>query len=586
MAVEQAGSLQVSRWNPTNWSIKVRLGFIILIPTVAAAMIGLNGVRTSREVFSELELLGTRRIVALDLVLQADRDLYQALSAFNELFARSPADPKYPSLRKDVEDNATQALSRSTQARALLADPQDKARIDAFVAGVGQWKQRASQILAQHESGALSAADAVREADSVRQEILEPARAQIDQLEDRFNETTRAQVARAEANHAASEKAMWLLLVGGLLLSSLVVWLAGRSVAAHVILLRDRLRTTAQAADLTQRMPVRSSDEMGEAAASFNHLVHTFRGLIGETRRAAQQVASSSQELARSSEQVGRAIQQVAATVNQMAAGTQRQSAAATTAAGATRQTGEMVHRLAETARRLAEGTAQTAQLAKEGRNALAAMLQQMSQIRSTVGESGKAVEDLGQRSQRIGQIVDVITGIAEQTNLLALNAAIEAARAGEQGRGFAVVAEEVRKLAEQSRQAASEIATLIGGIRQEVDRAIRNSAAGQSAVAEGVQSIETSGQSFEAIARAVEQMVQQVQEVSASAQQIAGASEQAVKAAEEIAAISQENAAGTEEIASSTEEQSSAMEHIGSAAGSLASLAQEMVKAVEVFRV
>src|SRR5213075_2494444 len=85
----------------------------------------------------------------------------------------------------------------------------------------------------------------------------------------------------------------------------------------------------------------------------------------------------------------------------------------------------------------------------------------------------GAAIQDLAERSERIGGIVDTITGIAEQTNLLALNAAIEAARAGEQGRGFAVVAEEVRKLAEESQSAAAQISGLVGEIQTETNKVV-----------------------------------------------------------------------------------------------------------------
>ena len=338
--------------------------------------------------------------------------------------------------------------------------------------------------------------------------------------------------------------------------------------------------------DLTRRVGHAGRDEVGMAARALDEAAEGLLRLIRTVRQSAEQVASASEELASSAEEVGRAVEQVAETVDQMAKGGQRQSAAAGTTSENARAMGEMVREVAEATRQMAEQADQAARLARDGQAALGAITQRMAHIEETVGESGRAVQDLGQRSQRIGQIVDVITGIAEQTNLLALNAAIEAARAGEQGRGFAVVAEEVRKLAEQSRQAAAQIATLVSEIREEVERAVRNTQAGSRAVAEGVQEVEASGQTFEAITHAVDRMVEQLHQVSATAQRMAEAGDQVVKAVDEIAAITEENAAGAQEVASTTQEQSSAVQEIASSAGSLADMAQALMKAVEAFKV
>ena len=123
-------------------------------------------------------------------------------------------------------------------------------------------------------------------------------------------------------------------------------------------------------------------------------------------------------------------------------------------------------------------------------------------------------------------------------------------------------------------------------GFRTRVQRAVRNTEAGQAAVSEGVQAVHTSGEAFEAIVQSVERLTEQIQEVSAAAQQMAASSEQAVKAVEEIAAVTEENAAAAQEVSSTTQEQSSAVEQIASSASSLAAMAQELMRAVGAFRV
>ncbi len=119
------------------------------------------------------------------------------------------------------------------------------------------------------------------------------------------------------------------------------------------------------------------------------------------------------------------------------------------------------------------------------------AAVQRMTRTREAVESTARVVQTLGDRSEQIGTIVDLITNIAAQTNLLALNAAIEAARAGEHGRGFAVVAEEVRKLADQSRKAADQIANLIKDIRKETDTVVRSMESGNREVQAAMVSVE-----------------------------------------------------------------------------------------------
>jgi methyl-accepting chemotaxis protein len=159
--------------------------------------------------------------------------------------------------------------------------------------------------------------------------------------------------------------------------------------------------------------------------------------------------------------------------------------------------------------------------------------------------ELAGAIEDLSARSEKIGGIVDTITGIAEQTNLLALNAAIEAARAGEQGRGFAVVAEEVRKLAEVSQQAAGTIGGLIAEIQRVAGAAVTivNEEAGGA--------FERIAAGSATVAGSLDEVAAVAEQTSASSQQVSASAEESSAAAEQIAASAQELAATAVELRS-----------------------------------
>ena len=209
-----------------------------------------------------------------------------------------------------------------------------------------------------------------------------------------------------------------------------------------------------------------------------------------------------------------------------------------------------------------------------------------MAHIEDSVTNSAQVVTKLGERSKEIGQIVDTISGIAAQTNLLALNAAIEAARAGEQGRGFAVVADEVRKLAEQSQDAAKQISELISEIQGETDKAVRAMAEGTEEVKIGATVVNTAGATFEEIAQVVTDVAEQVREISAVMQELAGSSQQIVLSVREINKLCQDSSGEAQSVSAATEEQTASMEEIASASQSLSRLAQDLQTEISKFRI
>jgi methyl-accepting chemotaxis protein len=191
----------------------------------------------------------------------------------------------------------------------------------------------------------------------------------------------------------------------------------------------------------------------------------------------------------------------------------------------------------------------------------------------------------LGNHSQKIGKILEVISQISDQTNLLALNAAIEAARAGEHGRGFAVVADEVRKLAEESKHSADQIADLIATIQNDTARAVNIMEKGNTEVQNGLQVVDTAGQSFQQILQSIQGVTSQIQEVAATSQEISASSEEITASVEEVASIASEAAASTNQVATSAETQLASIQEITQSINELSKLALDLQDTVNQFK-
>jgi methyl-accepting chemotaxis protein len=365
----------------------------------------------------------------------------------------------------------------------------------------------------------------------------------------------------------------------------LIMWFA-RRIAKPIQELEAAANRIAGGDISLDKLGITSNDEIGRLAQSFEQMAHNLRNLIKKVLGATEQVAASSEELTASSEQSAQAANQIATSITDVATGANEQMEAANDTSAVVAQMSASIQQIAANANQVAAQSAQVAGKAQEGDKTVEKAVAQMEQIEATVLSSAQVVTKLGERSKEIGQIVDTIAGIAGQTNLLALNAAIEAARAGEQGRGFAVVAEEVRKLAEQSQEAAKKIAELIGEIQGDTDQAVVAMDNGTREVKTGAEVVNSAGAAFREIAELVSEVSGQVKEISAAMQQLASGSQQIVGSVKKIDDLGKKSAGEAQGVSAAAQEQLASMEEIASSSQALAKLAQDLQSAVNGFRI
>ena len=337
--------------------------------------------------------------------------------------------------------------------------------------------------------------------------------------------------------------------------------------------------------DMTTNLDYDTPDEFGKIAHSYNDTLGKIRTITAKIQDIANELTDSAETMSTGVNESAQVVTSIADSINGIAELSVSQNRNVDNATSAINNIVTGVNDVAQLAKQTADKANEVGSTVNQGIEGINVISQHMDRIETMVSTSADQVDTLGHRSEEIGQIVETIVNISGQTNLLALNAAIEAARAGEHGRGFAVVAEEIRKLAEDSQEAAQHIAELIGSIQDETKKAVDAMHNGNNGVRKGTEVVKEAMAEFSQVTNMVDNMVDQMARVARHIENVSAQSEQVVRATTSVSKDSDKIAGETQQVSAASEEQSATMQELANENTKLADMAQRLQEQLKVFR-
>ena len=514
-----------------NLKIRTKLNILVIFASVLMVAIGVTGIWGINLSTSALSSVYNEKLL---YIVQLNDVREQQMTIRNELLEAGLETDAFELLGRidKVRSSMFKIESSLTEYNKHAMTAEEKRLMDGFLA----------DRLDYGRNGVLPVMDFLQaekfeQAKKLRKEIMNPGYLKtavgIDGLIQLQVDAARVEYERVnKATRVIRIMALSSIAIG-LTLSIVIGLVITRSVNTGV---RELARTAKQLADgdLTARVNWDSTDELGDVGRAFNQMAQEFSSLISQVRQSADQVTNAA------------ALQ--ASTAEKVSAISGNQTKQAGIAASSIENLNTAVKAIVEKTKDVLSSANNASSMAGQGQQVVNKAVLGIQQIATTVSESAQLMSALGQRSDQIGQIVKVIKDIAEQTNLLALNAAIEAARAGEQGRGFAVVADEVRKLAERTATATSEISAMITAIQSETGHAVSTMEKGSSQVSEGVDLANQAGQSLQNINSSVKLVVDMIKQISEATRSQSETTNEITKRVERIADMATENTASVDE--------------------------------------
>ncbi|SLK35645.1 Methyl-accepting chemotaxis protein mcpC [Mycobacteroides abscessus subsp. abscessus] len=396
-------------------------------------------------------------------------------------------------------------------------------------------------------------------------------------------EDTGWKVVSVTADSVISNKLKGITLIGiftslgGLIIGIVIAYLISKMILNYLQRFNEATAKASQG-DLTVSLAINSNDEIGEFSRNFNTMLENIRYMTQKIQADFAKVKDTSQSLTEIASQNSASITEVTSSIEEIATANSQQSSEVEKGSMAIQELNETINRLVAQSKSMAFSLQDAHQGVGSGRTDVTNLESSYLNLESSLSKVALIVNDLSDKSKNISQVTEVIKQISEQTNLLSLNASIEAARAGEHGRGFAVVANEVRNLAEQSKESAENIQNIIYSVIQDTAQAVTMMQETNTISEQQKDAVNNVTDSINQITNSLEKIVEDIQVSNQAIQEIDVQKDVVGSMIDEISASSEETTASTEVILSSMEEQSASTDEVKQNVDSLT----ELIKTTE----
>nr|WP_144509554.1 HAMP domain-containing methyl-accepting chemotaxis protein [Bacillus sp. FJAT-22090] len=485
--------------------------------------------------------------------------------------------------KKSISENQVLTTELTQQLKVILFSPETLELSNDFEKKMMLYAKNNEEIIAaKMNNNTVEVSKLSTEAKSISESMISIL-GEMEQFLQNDMESMRAEITSYE--RGAKIFAV-LITIAAVFLGIVLAYFISRSISRPVKRVTAGLSEIAVGNLTVEPIHIKNKDEVGEMATAFNAMSVDLREIVSNVRDSSMQLAANAEELSASAEESLASSQMVAQSAEAQMATSEQQVRHMDTSVNSMTELAQGIGQISVDNGEMLEAADDVTKLVKKGSAVVADVAGQMSTIHSTFKDTTVIMHNMAKHSDEIQSITALITDISEQTNLLALNAAIEAARAGEYGKGFAVVAEEVRKLAEQSKNSAFEIEKMVQIIQSASGDAVKAITSGGDKVADGLAKTNDSLDVFNEIETAVGVVGSKIESVSAAIEQIQVMTESVSEGSLEVQRLAALAADGANDTSAATEEQLAANEEITSNAQTLADLAEALQSNVSHFKI